>query len=526
MSLAKITIAYGAALLISVRLLCSTAVAQSANRVLFTAADVHSSKSDGGFRSSLLPGGRYQIRNATLVNLIHTAWGIDRETVYGGPSWLDNDRFDVIALVSPDSSPADHALMLRSLLIERFGLVTHDDRKPVQVFALVQTKRGAQLKQSDGEGAPGCNQDFDPGPPLLISDTCRHTTMAAFAANLRPIDPSVTRPVVDRTALQGAWDFTIRFTPLFELQTAIAAAEASPGIKLFDALEKVGLRLEPQEQVLPVLAIDRVNRNPTPNAADIAERLPAAPDEFEVASIKPSKPGTPAGGVDFRPGGRVEIHGLTLGQLIKYAWELDDNRLADGPKWLDTERYDIVAKAPQGTPGSDDMVRMLKSLLIDRFKLITHTADRPVPVFLLTAGKNPKLKDADPASRSECTISRGQTGNGSAAMPLKVYTCRNMTMAKFVELIRPQASGYLRNPVVDQTGLKGAYDFTLGWTRNDVLTAAQYRQQDEGSPSDPTGAVTVFDAVERQLGLKLEGGKKYPLPALIVDHAEPVTADQ
>jgi uncharacterized protein (TIGR03435 family) len=108
-------------------------------------------------------------------------------------------------------------------------------------------------------------------------------------------------------------------------------------------------------------------------------------------------------------------------------------------------------------------------------------------------------------------------------MPLKVYTCRNMTMAKFAELIRPQAAGYLRSPVVDQTGLKGAYDFTLSWTRNDVVTAAQNRNREDGSPSDPIGAITVFDAVEHQLGLKLEGGRKYPLPVLIVDHAEPVT---
>jgi uncharacterized protein (TIGR03435 family) len=99
-------------------------------------------------------------------------------------------------------------------------------------------------------------------------------------------------------------------------------------------------------------------------------------------------------------------------------------------------------------------------------------------------------------------------------------------MAKFAELIRPQAAGYLRNPVVDQTGLEGGYDFTLSWTRADVARAAQNRRQDEGSSSDPTGSVTVFDAVDRQLGLKLEDGKKYPLPVLIVDHAEPVTSDQ
>jgi uncharacterized protein (TIGR03435 family) len=500
--------------------LCSAALAQSANPASFLAADIHPTKSNGRYQDSFLLGGRYQIRNATLLGLIRTAWGIERETVSGGPPWLDDDRFDVIALVPAGSRPADHALMLRGLLIDRFGLVTHDDKKPLQVFALVQTKRGAQLKQSGADGVSGCTTNYESGQPLQIAYTCLHTTMAAFAAGLRPVDPSVTRPVVDRTGLQGAWDFTIRFTEIFDLQRAVGADQASPGIGLFDALEKLGLRLEPREEALPVLAIDRVNRNPTPNAADIAEKLPPAPDEFEVANIKQSKPDTEQR-AEFS-GGRVEIFGYTLRRLIRMAWELDDNRIADLPKWMESERYDVVAKAPHNTP-VDDLVPMLKSLLIDRFKLATHTADRPVPVFLLTAGKNPKLKQGDPAGRPECTISRGQTGSGPSAMPLKIYACRNTTMAKFAELIRIQATGYLRSPVVDRTGLKGAYDFTLSWTRNDVFTAAQNRKREDGAPADPIGAVTVFDAVEHQLGLKLEGGKKYPLPVLIVDRAEPVT---
>jgi uncharacterized protein (TIGR03435 family) len=458
-----------------------------------------------------------------LLNLISIAWGISREAIYGGPSWLDNDRFDVIALTPPGSSPADRALMLRGLLIERFGLVTHDDAKPLQVFALIQTKRGAQLAHAGADGVPKCGEDYDPGPPPLISYACQATDVAAFAAGLRALDPSVTRPVADRTGLQGAWDFAIRFTPLFELQKAVAAGQASPGTKLFDALEKVGLRLEPQEQVLPVLAIDSVNRDPSPNAPDIAEKLPAVPDEFEVAEIKPSKPDTPQS-ARIRSG-VVELFGYTLRRLMMAAWQVDDTRIAGGPKWLDSDRFDVIVKAPHGIP-TDDLFPMLKPLLIDKFQITTHTAERPVPAILLTAGKHPKLKDADPTARSECKISRGQNGKGPAAMPLKVYTCQNITMAKFAELIRPQAAGYLRYPVVDQTGLAGAYDFALSWTRNDVLNAAHNRKQEDGLSADADGAITVFEAVERQLGLKLEEGKKYPLPVVIVDRAESLTPDR
>jgi uncharacterized protein (TIGR03435 family) len=169
---------------------------------------------------------------------------------------------------------------------------------------------------------------------------------------------------------------------------------------------------------------------------------------------------------------------------------------------------------------------MLKSLIVERFGLKTHTEDRPVPVFLLQAGRSVRMKEADPANRPGCAISRGQTGTGPAAIPLKVYTCRNLTMAKFAELIRPQAAGYLRNPVVDLTGLKGAYDFEIAWTRNDVFTAAQNRKGDDGASADPTGAITVFEAIDKGMGLKLEGGKKYPLPVLVVDHADTLAADQ
>jgi uncharacterized protein (TIGR03435 family) len=212
------------------------------------------------------------------------------------------DPFDVIALVPAGSSASDRNRMLRSLLIQRFGLMTHEDKKPLQVFALVPAKRGAQLKQSAAVGVARCSENDEPGPTAITSYTCRHTTMSDFGASPRMLDRSVTRPVADRTGLQRARDFSVRFTPLFDLQRAAAAGQASPGIKLFDALQMIGLRLESQAQVVPVLAVDRVNRNPTPNAPDVAAKLPAAPDAFEVAEVKPSPPGTEQA-MNFRAGG-------------------------------------------------------------------------------------------------------------------------------------------------------------------------------------------------------------------------------
>jgi uncharacterized protein (TIGR03435 family) len=468
--------------------------------------------------------GRYELKNATMLDLIQTAWGVESEAVYGGPAWLEIDRFDVVAKAPQDAKDDDLKLMLRALLSERFGLKTHSDNKSLPVFVLTQGKRGAQLKKPEGPGEAGCDDHVDQGPPLLVTYTCHNITIAGFAAHdLRPRDrASVNHPVLDLTGLAGEWNFAIQYTPLQQLQRERATGQPT-GVSLFDALDKIGLRLELKNEAYPVIAIDKVNRTPTGNAADVTKNLPPAPVEFEVADVKPSKPGTQPD-VHFRPGGRLDVQGVTLKDLIVDIWELDENRIAGGPKWLDSDRYDIVAKAPEGAP-DDTLKEMARSLLIDRFKLATHMEDRPVPVFTLVAGKNPRLKEADPSARSGCRISIGQAGTGNATIPLRFYTCQNMTMARFAELIRPVAAAYLDHPVVDLTGLKGAYDFTVSWTGKGMLRGGTGRGGDSGAAPDPSGAMSVFEAIDRQLGLKLEGGKKYPLPVLVVDSAERVAAD-
>jgi len=475
-------------------------------------------------RGGFLPNGRFELKGATMLALISTAWGVDNEKVFGGPGWLDTDRFDIVAKAPPESTEADRALMLRALLADRFGLVAHEDNKSLAVFALTQTKRSSQLTASEGTGVSECHVDVDQGPPLLVSWSCAHTTMAEMAAQLRARErSSVDRPVVDMTGLKGAWNFTVKYTPLQTLQRARAGGQASPGISLFEALDKIGLRLEAEKQMVPVIAVDRVNRTPTENAPEVSKNIPPAPAEFEVADIKPVKPGPAQVGGGFRPGGRLDIQGATLKTLIAIAWDIDDNMIAGGPKWIEIDRFDIVAKAPESSP-EDTLRLMVRSLLEDRFKLKTHMEDRPVPVFALTAGKSPKLKEADPASRTGCRMSIGQAGSGAASVPLRICTCQNITMALFAEFIRPNAAAYIDRPVVDLTGLKGGYDFTLSWTGKGMIKAAQGRPSDDGGASEPTGGQTVFEAVDRQLGLKLEGGKKqYPLPVVMVDRAEPLT---
>ena len=136
-------------------LLSSTLFGQTAPR--FDIADVHpSAKSQTQFaRTAPVRNGRYEIKTAAMLDLIRLAWAFDADRILGGPSWLELDRFDVIAKVPADTTPDAQRLMLQSLLKERFKLTLHEDTKPVPTWTLSVRKK-PQLKEADGSGDTGC----------------------------------------------------------------------------------------------------------------------------------------------------------------------------------------------------------------------------------------------------------------------------------------------------------------------------------------------------------------------------------
>jgi uncharacterized protein (TIGR03435 family) len=287
---------------------------------------------------------------------------------------------------------------------------------------------------------------------------------------------------------------------------------------------------------MPSIVVDSVNRTPTENAPGVTKNIPTAPTEFEAATVKPSKPGSTMRRIQPKPGGRIEVENIPLKMLIGLAWNLeqDQDMIVGGPKWIDSESFDIVAKTadfPGSAPPPFDTVRvMIRALLVERFKMAVHNEDRPVPVWTLVAGKRgSKLKDADPSSRAGCKRGSGESGTGSAAVAMLTYTCQNTTMAQLAEAMHGVAPGYVDHPAVDMTGLKGAYDFTISWTPKGVVTGAgPARPAESGqnpAAADPTGGITFFDAVDKQLGLRLESGQKHSLPVLVIDHVEQLTAD-
>jgi uncharacterized protein (TIGR03435 family) len=515
----------------------------------FEIADVHAISSTGQFpqvRGGLMHGGRYELRTASMVDLIAAAYGVPGENVVGGPSWLEADRFDVIAKAPPVTSPETIRLMLQALLADRFKLAVHNDTKSLPEFVMTVGKGRPKLKASDGSGQTGCQgqprpQDLPPGaiPPIVVS--CHNLTMAAFAEQVHMMAGGyLTNPVVDKTGLEGAWDFDIKWTGRGQL-----AAAGVDGISIFDAVDKqLGLKLELKPVPVPVIVVDSVNEKPTDNPPGVTRSLPPTPTEFEVADIQPSLPGTPRGG-GFRPGGRIDIKAFPLKDLIMVAWDLNnDDMLVGAPKWLDSARFDLVAKAPgvEVTAGPsngptvdvDTLRQMLRNLLTDRFKLATHTEERLVSAYTLRAVK-PKLAKADPSNRTGFKEGPGADGkdprNTNPALS-RLVSCRNMTMAQFAEQLQNIASGYIHSSVVDATGLQGAWDFTLSFSPAGLINRGGGRGGDAGPPpaggtiaaSDPSGGLSLFDAVEKQLGLKLEMQKR-PLPVLVIDHLEQKPTD-
>ena len=150
------------------------------------------------------------MKRASIVDLIRIAYGYPPDRILGGPSWLEMNRFDVIAKVPADTTPETVKPMLQSLLSDRFHLVLHKENRPFPGYALVVNKK-PQLKPADASGTSACRQQPPPAEPSAPTQfICRNVTMAAFADWLSAW--LSRRTAIDRTNLQGAWDFDFGWT--------------------------------------------------------------------------------------------------------------------------------------------------------------------------------------------------------------------------------------------------------------------------------------------------------------------------
>ena len=487
----------------------------------FVIADVHTSPftSDPFMHGNSIQGDRYFLTQATMVDLIATAYGVDAVNVHGGPPWLERDRYDIRAKVPPKTTQDDVKLMLRSLLADRFHLVVKTGSAPMPTYILSAGAGKPKMTESEGSGEGSCTPLPPPpnppaGAPSYITVQCKNLTMAALAETLHDFAGGyIDQPVVDETNLAGTWDFTFKWTGRDDL-----AKQGADGISIFAAVDKqLGLKLELKTAPRPVFQVASVDETPTPNAANIAEALPEwAPVPFEVTVIKPSAPNEQ--GYGRITGHQIETRAIPLLFLVNFGWDLNENNkesIANAPKWLDTAKFDILAKAGDNVPvdkfSSGNLINfealrsMLRAMLIERFQMKWHMEDRPVMAYTLVAVK-PKLKPTlDPTERTRCKEGPGPDGKDPRiASPIlnRLITCQNMTMAQIGDELQHVAGGYIYNPVVDGTGLKGSYDFTLSFSSVDKIAPNTGGGVDSSNPdssdansSDPNGALSVFAAI-------------------------------
>ena len=496
----------------------------------FALADVHASPhSMYPFPRSTTHGDLYTMRQANMVDLIAAAYSVDPGNVDGGPSWMETDHFDIYAKLPPKTPPEAVKLMLRTLLAERFNLVLHAGTKPLPAFVLSVSRGAPKMTQSDGATDPNCRYVDPPANPPpsavgLITFSCHNTSMETLAQDLHDwANGYVTSPVSDQTGLKGGWDFDIKWTNKGQLAKA-----GADGISIFDAVDKqLGLKLEAKTAPLPVITVDSVKEKPSANSPEVAKLLPPPPPpEFDVATVRVSSPDVKMNG--RINGGQVSLTGGTMQFMLTFAYDVTNEMLVDAPKWIETNHFDINAKAAgDNTPGApqmdpDDLRAMMRKFLAERFNLKAHMEDRPLEAYTLVAN-GPKLKKADPANRTGCKEGPGADGKDPRiANPIlgRLLTCRDITIAQFAEQMQMQANGYIHTPVLDATGIEGNYDITLSFSSAGQLQAAPSAD----AASDPSGAISFIDAVNKQLGLKLVKGKR-PVPSLVIDHIDEKPTD-
>ena len=257
---------------------------------------------------------------------------------------------------------------------------------------------------------------------------------------------------------------------------------------------------------------------------------------FDVTSVKPNNEGS--GRVMMLPAanGGWQASNVTLGMLVRLAFQLQDNQLVGGPKWLFEDRFDVMGTGT--APGKDGpLFEKVKSMIVDRFHLVTHVEKRDLPIYeLVLARRDGKLGDKLTPSTADCSAPQGPApGQRGFAVPGPGERPRcgfgigpgsilvgGQTIAAFAQNLSRLVGGI----VVDKTNLKGPYDVSLTFAPDPGLGG---RSEFGGLPP-PNGpppvatsdAPSIFAAVQEQLGLKLESTKG-PVDILVIDSAEKPT---
>jgi uncharacterized protein (TIGR03435 family) len=240
-------------------------------------------------------GAQVRIAYFTLKDYIRMAYRIRISQVFG-PDWISSDRFDIAATIPEGHKPAEFREMLQTLLAERFQLKFHKEQREFSAYALVLGKHQLKLKPvppdedkgsaseplevTGGGSVAGVNVNLGHGSSWSFAPNrfeAKKLNMEVFASNLERF---ADRPIVDKTGLKGQYDFAFDINPEdyqpMLIRSAVAAGvslppqalrllDGSSSASLSDALEQIGLRLEPRKEPLDVMVVDSANKTPSEN---------------------------------------------------------------------------------------------------------------------------------------------------------------------------------------------------------------------------------------------------------------------
>src|SRR2546430_6910643 len=300
---------------------------------------------------------RFMATNFTLHKLIQRAYDVQGDQILGGPDWVNSEGYDIDAKVEksvvdelqrlgPDQRILQSKHMLQELLADRFKVMLHHETKEVPAYVLVIAKDGAKLQEAkpgdtypdgfkDPHGRPlGARTLLQPGPCKLVGQG------VPIADLVGALSERLSRSVVNETSLKGNYDFTL------DCHTAFMER----GDSLLTVLpQQLGLELKPQTAPVEVLAIDHAEKPSDPQAQNSGAITPAykdvsiKSDESATAVLKTGK-GIIMQRMMIKPG-EFTSSGNTLQEVIRLAYGVQDYQISGAPAWLNSEIYNVEAKA-------------------------------------------------------------------------------------------------------------------------------------------------------------------------------------
>ena len=281
--------------------------------------------------------------------------------------------------------------------------------------------------------------------------------------------------------------------------------EHSDGAGVITEMDQSGLKLKRRSVCILAAGLGLATAFPE-YGQDKGERL-----TFAVVSIKHSQEGRRGGGIKPLPGGQeYAAQGAPVKLMISLMYKVPLREITGGPAWIDTEPYDVEAKADR-PHNLDDLHVMFQNLLADEFKLRFHKETREGPVYALTVDKKgPKMKVNESPQDFKIPI---QGGRGGVLIGTRVPM-------NYLAWFLGQVMQRDERPVINLTGLEGNYDFTLSFAPDLPPDVPK-----ESLPPELLDRPSIFEAVKQQLGLKLEP-QKGPVEYYVIDHLEKPTVNQ